>query len=188
MQIGGKYEIFEKIKFLNHYIYYTADTLSDCWAGCEYEYDTDGCRAISYNHENTYCYFYNKESLESTDDSKFTSYALKKGILGFLIKTNLTNLILFIKDRLRNNTNIVRKPYQVLEKTRFHGYYAYYHSETIENCWKICSNEDGCKAITFYHPTGNCYLYKSDNPTSFTDSQFTSYTTKLGLKNFQSID
>jgi hypothetical protein len=72
------FDIFEKKRFLNHYMLYTSETIDRCWYACAA--DSDDCNAISYNSENKYCYFYRNSDLTSTSDVKYNSVALKKGI------------------------------------------------------------------------------------------------------------
>ena len=50
-------------------------SFSSCWSECESA--DKKCMALSYDHENSYCHFFNKDDLKSASNSQFTSLKRK---------------------------------------------------------------------------------------------------------------
>ena len=115
-----------------------------CWMKCK-NYPT--CKAVTYYHGNRrsppqddQCYIFLSDLFgkEKVDAQYYTS--IQKYFKGFNINSN---------SRLTDEYN---------------GGYKYLPSISLENCWKTCSNDDSCKAVTFLQSpavANICFIFLS---------------------------
>ena len=152
------YIIYKALKFLDPYMSKEA-SLQSCLNGCE---NSKICLALSFDHEDSYCHYYNTDSLINKTDSDFTS--LKK----------LQNKKKTESDSTKNFDNF--------EKKRFLDHYMLYTSKDIENCWHACAvDSDDCKAVSYNSENKYCYLYKKSDLSSTIDAKFNSIALKKGI-------
>ena len=162
-----------KTRLFEHYKNMAKDGIEACWDACLLESE---CKAITFHHSSSNCFFYNTDTPSNAYDETFTSITSKKGFINIFnsclnFKFNFEISDILWRGNTGPNCDFIGNDFLTFQISLGNDYRKQCRNTNICRSFTLTSTEEylnecievqiSCNAATFYNKKSkNCYLFQ----------------------------